>query len=146
MPIYMLYPGIKGTAKGKHTGWIELDSAQIGVRRSGGGVGGDGSGSSSSVSEIVVTKQQDASSSALFTESLNGSAKTVTLEFVDDSGVVYLTLKLENTLISSYSFSGRGAGSNTGVELLTLNFTKINYAKVAAVDMGADGPMWQMAS
>lgn len=144
MPIYMKYPGIKGTVKGKHAGWIELLSAQMGVVRH--VTDPSGSGKSPTLNDIVVTKWQDSTSSGLFSEALNGTGKTVTLEFVDDQGVVYLTMTLENTLISSFTVSGRGGQDYSAVESLALNFTKISHAKVAAVDTGAEGAKWQMAA
>jgi len=73
MPIYMKYPGVEGTGKGNHKGWIELQSAQLGVHRN----VKDPTGSSTnreasvpSVSEIVVTKDLDIASSGLVQEAL----------------------------------------------------------------------------
>ncbi len=143
MPVYMKYPGIKGSAKGKHFGWIELQSVQFGSFRSVNDAGG--SGKSRTLSDIVVTKFPDSASSGIFTEALSGTGQTVRLEFVDDKGVVFLTMTLENTMISSYTVSGHGGRDGMNIESLSLNFTKITQAKVAAIDTGADGAMWQMA-
>ena len=132
MPIYMKIEGIKGnvTAAG-HEGWIELMSAQLGVQRrvNTTGQGANREASTPSVSEIVVTKDIDSASTDLFRMSLWGEGKKVTIDFVSSGQTVpYLSIELENTLISNYSVSGHGgSGHETPMESLSLNFTKISY-------------------
>lgn len=132
MPIYMKIEGIKGnvTAAG-HEGWIELTSAQLGVQRrvNTTGRGTNREASTPSVSEIVVTKDVDSASSDLFRMSLWGEGKKVTIDFVSsDQTVPYLSIELENTLISNYSVSGHGGSAHdTPMESLSLNFTKVSY-------------------
>ena len=135
MPIYMgffdapnvLNRNLRGnvTAKG-YEGWIELESAQMGANRTVPSAAGKGAGKVH-VSEIQVTKLQDAASSALFRESLQGKGKMVVIAFVKD-GAEYMTIVLRDALISSYSVSGHGgAASDRPMESLTLNFTQITY-------------------
>lgn len=136
MPIYMKYGNIKGdvTAKG-HEGWIELQSAQLGVQRqvtSPSGRGANREASKPSVSEIIVSKFQDGTSTNLFRESLQGEGVDVEIHFINSSEDPinpYLTLKLKNTMISGYSVSGhRGADNSRPLESLVLNFTAVEYA------------------
>lgn len=127
MPIYMKIEGIEGTVTGKYKGWIELESCQLGVNRHLNNR--SETGGAPSVSEIVITKFQDASSPALFKEALYGSGKKVSIDFVQGNEAPYLSIELENTLISNYSVSGRGGqGNEKPMESLTLNFTKITYS------------------
>lgn len=136
MPIYMKFEGVKGAvATGKYAGWIELESCQLGVHRSINspvGRGANREAATPSVNEIVITKYQDIASSDLFKASLYGGGKKVTIDFVksDKDGLnSYMTIELENTLVSSYNISGHGGGVNDKpMESLSLNFTKITFS------------------
>jgi type VI secretion system secreted protein Hcp len=112
MPIFMKYEGIDGSVTGKYKGWIELESCQIQNR------------ARPSNSEIVITKSQDSASVRLFNEAISGTGKKVKVDFVNAEKVPYLSLEMENTLITSYSVSGRG---DTPMESYTLNCTKLSY-------------------
>ena len=139
MPIYMNWGGTKlpeitgkVTAAG-HAGWIELESAQFGVTAhiSNGTTGR--SDSSTRLSEIMVTKVQDLASTSLFRESLQGSGKTVVIDFVKtDSGkpVVYRTVTLSNVLISSMTTA---AAAGRTMDSLTLNFDRVEYGPAPGV-------------
>src|SRR5262245_9516896 len=132
MPIYMKYGSVKGdvTAKG-HEGWIELQSAQMGVHRSitsPSGRGVNRESTSPAVSEIVITKDLDSSSTNLFRESLWGRGADVEIHFLKSDGDPnpYLAIKLKNTLIANYSVSGHGGVAHSQpMESLSLNFTSI---------------------
>lgn len=140
MPIYMNYNNIAGdvTAAG-HEKWIELNSCQWGVGRgisSPTGGSADRESSAPSISEIVVTKATDASSTKILNESYQGEGQKVQIDFCKtDKGnlEVYLTLNLENCMISGYSVS---SGGDRPSESLSLNFTKIEFKNV---NMGASG-------
>src|SRR5262245_40880375 len=114
MPIYMKIEGVPstGTGKGAHEKWIELLSCQLGTHRnvkdpSGASVNREAS--VPSVSEVVVTKMGDDDSATLFKLALHGTGKKVTIDFTNREGdSVYLTLELENVLITSYNVSGHG--------------------------------------
>ena len=141
MPIYMKYEGIEGEAIGKHKGWIELDSCQLGVNRS----------KNSAINEIVISKRNDSSSPHLFKESLVGNERKVIIDFVNNENEApYLSIILENAMITSYSISGNGGGSDRPSESLSISATKITYASTptsASKDpkQGADNVMWDMA-
>lgn len=157
MPIYMKYEGIEGSATGNYKGWIELESCQMGTGRSITSPTGSSTSresSAPSISEIVITKYQDISSTHLFREALHGKGKKVTIDFVKsaDCGAPYLSIELENTLISNFSISGHGGdGHNKPMESLSLNFTKISFSTKAtecAKDPKAvkDRAMWDLAT
>jgi type VI protein secretion system component Hcp len=127
MPIYMKYEGIVGTAKGKHSGWIELESCQF---RRDGISGGNRAGNIQINPEIVISKYNDKASVLLFTESLSGKKppKKVIIDFVKaGEEVPYMSIELENIIISSYNLSGTGvSGDVVPMESLSLNYTKIS--------------------
>ncbi|MDT7949889.1 MAG: type VI secretion system tube protein Hcp [Acetobacteraceae bacterium] len=133
MPIYMNYN--EGALKGDvtetgHKEWIEVNSFQWGVGRgisSPTGGSADRESSAPSISEIVVTKPQDISSVGLLTEAYQGDGVKVQLDFCrtnKDQMQVYLTIELENVMISGYSVS---SGGDRPQESISLNFTKITY-------------------
>ena len=157
MPIYMKYDGIKGAATAEgHKEWIELESCQLGVHRSIKSPAGRGSNreaSAPSVNEIVVTKEQDCSSTELFKAATIGEGKKVTIDFckTDDKKIeVYMQVVMENTMVSSYSSSGSG-GDNHGRphESLSLNFTKIEFSTTSMDEKNATSKpqraMWDLA-
>ena len=156
MPIYMKYEGIQGEAKGNYKGWIELESCQLGTHRNITNPTGSGANSQSnapSISDIVITKYQDSSSAHLFREALHGEGKKVTIDFVKsgDCGAPYLSIELENTLISNFNISGGGVGHDKPMESLSLSFTKISFSTKAtecAKDPTAvkDRAMWDLAT
>jgi type VI secretion system secreted protein Hcp len=124
VPIYMKYGSIDGdvTAKG-HEKWIALESAQL--SRS------NRDGSMPDISEIVVTKFQDCASASLFRAVIEGKGEKAQIDFVrsNEGGAqeVYLSLKLGNTLISSYNSGGKTRDGSNAFETLALNFQTIEY-------------------
>lgn len=135
MPIYMKFPGIGGTGKGNHKGWIELESCQLGVYRrvtdpTGSSINREAS--APAVSEIVVTKSQDIASTDLFRQAVDGQGKKVVIDFVasdSKNDVPYLSLELENVLITSFNTSGHGGIAHPQpTESLVLNSTKVTYS------------------
>ena len=158
MPIYMgifekpnvLDKNFKGDVKAKgYEGWIELQSAQLGMNRSTPNPTGRGSGregSAPTVQEIVVTKYQDSVSTALFREALSGSGKLFVIAFVKEDGTAYLKIVLQNTLITSYSVSGHGGDSHDKpMESLSLNFTKITYRDAPQSPDTTHSQMYQLS-
>ena len=153
MPIFMSYDGIDGdvTAEG-HEKWIELGSCQFGVGRSitnPTAKGVNREASAPSVSEIVVTKVTDGASCKLFQASLFGEGKDVQIDFCKtdkDKLEAYLTLTLENTLVSSYSTS---SGGDRPSESISLNYLTIEYKNIgmgAANDTGSpEATTWDLS-
>jgi type VI protein secretion system component Hcp len=152
MPIYMKFEGIEGPVTGQYKGWIELKSCQLGTNRSvtsAAGRGANREAESPRVSEIVITKEQDSTSNNLFRASLWGEGKKVTIAFVHGNDAPYLTLELEDTLVSNFSVSGSGGDDRRKpTESLSLNFTKIRYKTMAATkdpEAAKERASWQLA-
>lgn len=135
MAIYIEYEGITGnvTADG-FAGQLQALSLHFGVGRHISmkpGMLANREASPPSLSEITFTKQADTATSALFKESVTGSAgKKVKISFVQtgaDSVVCYMDYELEDSLVSGYSISADSEGDP--VETITLSFAKlyVNY-------------------
>ena len=109
-------------------GWIEVHSVQWGLGRGISSPTGHSSkreASAPSVTEVTVTKLMDSTSPKLALEALVGQAVVAIVELVETGEGqlnTYLSLRLTNTMIAGYSFSGSGGRPS---EHLTLNFTKI---------------------
>ena len=140
MPIYMgifekphvLDRKFRGEVKAKgYEGWIQLQSAQLGTNRPT-GRGLNREASAPATQEIVITKLMDSVSTALSREALDGKGKLIVIAFVKEDGTTYMTLVLQNTLISSYSISGHGGVTNSRpTESLSIIFTKITFEMTA---------------
>jgi type VI secretion system secreted protein Hcp len=135
MAIYLEYEGIKGnvTADG-FKDHIAVDSFQFGVGRGismEAGKLANREATRPTISEITITKPADTSATALFKESVTGSAgKKVKIKFVQtgtDKVIEYMTYELEDVLISGYSISA--SGDSDPIESISLSFAKImiNY-------------------
>jgi type VI secretion system secreted protein Hcp len=144
MPIYVNYDGITGdvTATG-HEQWVEVSSFQWGVGRgisTPTGSGGDRESSAPSVSEVVVTKPYDTSSIGFFQELLTpGDAKKAVIDFCKtdkDKLTVYMSVELDNVMISGYSVSSGGDRPN---ESLSFNFTKVIVTEMGSSETGQVG-------
>ncbi len=131
MPIYLNYKdgAVKGdVTESNHKNWIELSSFRWGVGRgisSPTGASADRESSAPSISEIVVTKVQDVSSVGLLTEAFQGDGVKAQIDFCrtnKDQMDVYLTIELENVMISGFTTSSEG---DRPTENISLNFTKI---------------------
>jgi len=142
MPIYLNYKdgAVKGdVTESNHKNWIELNSFQWGVGRgisSPTGASADRESTAPSVSEITVTKAQDIASVGLLTEALQGDGAKAKIDFCrtnKDQMDVYLTIELENVMVSGYSVS---SGGDRPTESLSLNFTKV---LVKGTQMKQDG-------
>lgn len=122
---------IKGDSKvDGHDNWITIDSCQLGVGRSisASGTGTDRDTSNPSFSEVTMTKSTDISSGDLFFQAICGkSLGEATIEFIQTAGdnlQTYLTVKLSDAIVSTYSMSSGGERPN---ESIALNYTKISY-------------------
>lgn len=134
MAIYLKYEGIDGEATHEdHKKWIEVGSLQFGIGRgisTAAGSTANREASEPSVSEVVITKTLDGASSKLFTESATGATgKKVEIHLVSTGspGNTYVEYTLTNSLISGYSVS---SGGDRPSELISINFTKIEYKHI----------------
>lgn len=144
MAIYMKYGD--GTIKGEVTaagfeGWIELDSASFGFSRPSFVESGSGQNKrhtdACTASDIQVSRSIDKASPLLMKEACGGKAQPVEIDFVktdENKLITYAKIKLENVMITSWSFGGGGGGQS---EALSLNFTKITFGLTEFDEAGA---------
>jgi type VI protein secretion system component Hcp len=131
MPVFMKYDGVKGdcTAAG-FLGAFELESAQFGTQRiTAVGQGTSRDGGRAPLQDIAITLRAGAAAQKLFSEAVNGKGRTVVITFVHE-GQAYLTVTLENTLISGFSIGGGHTGDPLPFASLSLNFSKITYTQM----------------
>jgi type VI secretion system secreted protein Hcp len=158
MPIYMKFEGVDGsvTAAG-HEKWVELESCTLGTSRhitNATGRGINREAAVPSVNEIGVSKHLDCSSTGLFKASLWGEGKKVKIDFCKtdkDKFETYMSVELENTLVSNYNVSGHGGTSNARpMESLSLNCTKITFNTIHMDDKNKTGKpdraSWNLAA
>lgn len=134
MAIYLKMGNVKGnvTASG-YEGQIAVMSVHFGVARSITMEAGNVSNREASkptLSEITLTKQADNSVAAIFKEALTGSAgQDALLTFVrtgTDKVQDFMTYKLTDCIISSYSISAQG--DEAPVENISLSFSAIEVS------------------
>lgn len=131
MAIYLKIDGIDGNVlDAEFEKWIACESINFGVSRdiqvrTGGGANREAH--AAHVSEISLSKQMDASSPKLFTESTTGkSHKAVKIQLTQqsDGGTVkYMEYELDNCMVSGYDING--AMDMQPQENLRLSFSKI---------------------
>jgi type VI secretion system secreted protein Hcp len=138
MSAYIQLPGIDGEVNdADHQKWVEVNAMSLPIMRSisADAVGVGRSNGETSLGDIVCTKTWDSSTPKLAAYCASGKfLDSVTIHLCSDLGgknVVNLELKLSNAIISSYSFSATGDQSPVPSEVITLNYTKIewNYTK-----------------
>ena len=144
----MLYGKLAGdvTTEGFEK-WTELQSFQWGVGRGvGSAMGGAMSRESSvpSISEIMVTKNMDAASPGLWTDSVAGTFnQKVTITFTTTSAgqtEKFLSYELTDCGLSGYSVS---SGGDMPSESLSLNFAKISWTLTPVKADGSGTPVTQ---
>lgn len=145
MAIYLKFGSVNGdvTTDG-YSKWIEVNSCQFGAGRgisSPTGSAARREASAPSLSEVVVTKQFDQTSNAMFEASTAGTKGTKAEIAFTRSGVgtssgkqiELLRLTLEESLISGFSMS---SGGDRPSESISFNYTKIEFKYTP---MAADG-------
>lgn len=132
MAIYLKNDKLKGSATdSQFKDQVELSSFQWGA---GLGVssprGGDRTVSEPSVSEVSFTKQTDKSSERFYKALLMGDPVGQTViaftAAVKGESVAYLTLTVEDTIVSGFSVSS-GGGNDMPQESGSINFTKFDW-------------------
>lgn len=133
MPIYMKFDGAKpavpGNVKGAgRAGWVEVDSLQFAGGSQGMGNVGTSRGRSEAprLSEIIFTMRMNASAQALWSNAVEGTSMKVSVDFLSGEGKpseLYLSITLEQAMLSSFSMSGSGSEGRPTVQA-SMNFTK----------------------
>ncbi len=117
----------------KHTNAIEIMSFNFGANNTGTSSIGTGAGSGKvNIHDFHFVKVFDKASSNLFQRVANGEhIPTATLICRKSTGTGgqqdYLTVKMTDVVISSYTCGGSSGGSPIPSESISLNFTKIEF-------------------
>lgn len=135
--IYMQVSDIKGESKVRgYENWIELNGFSFSVSKVVSSKGGAGK---ATFNDIKIQKYMDLSSTALISNAATGKTiKTVVIDVVRDTGeddYVVTKYTLSDVLVSSFNQAhSTGEDSETGVEEITLNYSKIvvTYTPVQA--------------
>lgn len=134
MSIYIKFEGGKppirgGATKGKHIGWLELDSLSVSTSRSLGVSGSNGvtrTVGSGMASEVTGGTSVAGAMRDLFDACAQGTSyTTVTIEFWKDGvdGPV-LTYNLQDVFVTSVQFSSGGHVPST---MFSLSYAKVSY-------------------
>ena len=133
--IFLEIKGIKGESRDKeHAGKIDVLAWSWGLSQSGSGHVGGGSGSGkANVQDMSVTKYVDKASPDIMGRCSTGKhydEATLILRKAGDKPMTYMTIKMTQVLITSYSTGGSG-GEDRLTENVSLNFSKVevNYTE-----------------
>ena len=134
MPAFMKLGDIKGEATDSdHKDWIIIESMSSPMYRSvpAGAKDQQRTKGETSLGDIAVSRQLDKSSTKLQEACANGTFfKDVEIHFcttVKNKQEPYLTYKLFDVIVSSYSFHGNSSGSPLPSEEITLGYTKAEW-------------------
>ena len=137
MPAYMKLGDIKGEATDQdHKDWIIIESMSSPIFRSvpPGAKDQQRTKGETSLGDIVVSRQLDKSSTKLQETCAIGTfAKEVEIHFcttVKNKQEPYLTYKLKDVIISSYSFHGNSSGDPLPTEQITLGYTEVEWTYI----------------
>lgn len=143
MAIYLKFGKITGNVtEGEHKDWITVSSVQWGVGRGIStpvGSSANREASAPSVSEVVITKEMDIASTALFMESVKGNkGEEVKINIVATGSPprLFCTYTLSNALVSGYSVS---TGGDRPTESISLNFTKLEFKYTPSTEENKQG-------
>lgn len=137
MPAYMKLGDVKGeSTDSNHQDWILIESMQGAVFRSipEGAKDQQRTKGHTTLADVVIVRQLDKSSTKLQENCANGTFfKDVEIHFcttVKNKQEPYLKYKLENVIISSYSFHGVESGNPLPSEEISLNFSRAEWTYV----------------
>jgi len=137
MPAYVHLEGIEGECKDQdHDAWVIIESMSSAINRSipQGAKDQQRTKGDTTLGDIVLVRQMDKSSTKLQQACAKGDFyKTVEIHFcstIQGKQEPYLKYKLENVIISSYSFHGNSSGSPLPSEQVTLSFTAAEWTYI----------------
>jgi type VI secretion system secreted protein Hcp len=153
--MFLKLNGVDGESKDKaHGKEIDILSWSWGMSNSGSAHVGGGAGSGKvSVQDLNVTKYLDSSSAPLMLSCCNGTHFDTAVLTVRKAGgekpVEYVTIKLQEVLITSVSTGGSG-GEDRLTENVNLNFAKVKVEYLPQEAKGGKGTMipfsWDIAA
>lgn len=144
---------VKGESKDKaHKDEIDVLAWSWGASNSGSfHMGGGGGAGKVNVQDLSFTKYIDLASTELFLATCNGKhfpEATLVVRKAGETPLEYLTIVMQDVLITSYSTGGSG-GEDRLTENVTLNFSKVKltYKEQAAKGAQAKAPTvsWNIA-
>jgi type VI secretion system secreted protein Hcp len=135
---FMKLGDIKGEATdNEHKDWIIIESMSSAISRTTSDKAKDAQRSrgDTTLGDVVVVKELDKSSPKLAESTANGSFyDEVEIHFTrtfertgEEIEQPYLTYKLKNVLVTSYSFHGTAAGDPLPTEQVTLGYTEVEW-------------------
>ena len=134
MPAFMKLGDIKGEATDQgHKDWILIESMSAPIHRSvpEGAKDQQRTKGHTTLGDVVIVRQLDKSSTKLQENCANGTFfKEVQIDFcttVKNKQEPYLTYKLQDVIITSYSFHGVESGQPLPSEQITLNCTAAEW-------------------
>ena len=137
MPAFMKLGDIKGEATdADHKEWVIIESMSSPMYRSvpAGAKDQQRTKGETTLGDIACSRQLDKSSTKLQEACANGTFfKEVEIHFcttVKNKQEPYLTYKLSDVIISSYSFHGNSSGSPLPSEQVTLGYTKVEWTYI----------------
>lgn len=137
MPAFMKLGDIKGEATDSdHKEWILIESMSSPMYRSvpSGAKDQQRTKGETTLGDIVCVRQLDKSSTKLQEACANGTFfKEVEIHFcttVKNKQEPYLTYKLADVIVSSYSFQGNSSGSPLPSEEITMGYSKAEWAYI----------------
>ncbi|OQW67439.1 MAG: Hcp1 family type VI secretion system effector [Proteobacteria bacterium ST_bin11] len=147
--MFIKIANIKGESKdGKHPGETDVLAWSWGVSQSGTmHVGGGGGAGKANVSDLSFTKWVDKGSPDLLKACCKGTHikdAVLVVRKAGDKPLEYLTITMEEVLISSVSTGGSG-GEDRLTENVTLNFAKVKFKYIEQTEKGGEGDKPDMA-
>ena len=137
MPAFMKLGDIKGEATdADHKEWVIIESMSSPMYRSvpAGAKDQQRTKGETTLGDIACSRQLDKSSTKLQEACANGTFfKEVEIHFcttVKNKQEPYLTYKLSDVIVSSYSFHGNSSGSPLPSEQITLGYTKVEWTYI----------------
>lgn len=137
MPAFVKLGDIKGEATDTdHKDWIIIESMSSPIYRSiaEGAKDSQRTKGTTTLGDIVVVRELDKSSTKLQEACANGTFfKEVEIHFcttMKNKQEPYLTYKLKNVIVSSYSFHGNAAGDPLPTEEVTLGYTEVEWTYI----------------
>ena len=153
--MFLKLDGVKGEAKDQaHTQDTDILSWSWGMSNSGSAHQGSGAGSGKvSVQDVSITKYIDSSSPKLMLSCCDGkhfdSAVLTVRKAGGEKPVEYVTIKMQEVLITSVSTGGSG-GDDRLTENVGLNFAKVTVEYLPQTANGGKGTMipfsWNIAA
>jgi type VI secretion system secreted protein Hcp len=138
MPAFLKFtPEIKGQATDKdHKDWILIESMSAPIHRSmpQGARDQQRTQGSTTLGDVVIVRELDKSSTKLQEACANGTFyQEAQIDFCMTAGnkqEPYLTYKLKNVMITSYSFHGNSSGQPLPTEQITLGATEQEWTYI----------------